>query len=226
MSLSTAQRKIMEALSMTLTKPETVEAAIALLRQKIFETLPKENSVVESQSLASYFQEVYHLIESKISIDFIESLKTKKGFTQQSERLYIEKIKHILDTEKISYTEAGSQQSKDFRNVGGRGLNVETKKTDNGIIFFNDTKPDPSINYIILFTGKKNTKVNIPPKMIGVNGQEFIEDSPWIDEYEYELNQLRDKYARGENKKNLSGIMSVYPRPTYKADCRGLLGII
>ena len=226
MSLSAAQHKIMEALSMTLTDPEAVEEAIALLRQKIFETLPKENSVVESQSLTEYFQEVYHLIESKISIDFIESLKTEKGFTQRSERDLIDKIKQILDAETISYTQAGSQQSKDFRNVGGRKLDLEIKKTDSGHIYFNDTKPNSSIYYIILFTGKQNTKVTIPPKMIGVNGQKFIEDSPWIDEYEYELNQLRDKYARGENKKNLSGIMSVYPRPTYKADCRGLLGII
>jgi len=47
-----------------------------------------------------------------------------------------------------------------------------------------------------------------------INGEEFIRDSPWIHDYIQEINALKDKYARGENKKLLEGIMEVYPRPT------------
>jgi hypothetical protein len=32
------------------------------------------------------------------------------------------------------------------------------------------------------------------------------------------INALKDKYARGANKKLLEGIMEVYPRPTFKAN--------
>ena len=50
--------------------------------------------------------------------------------------------------------------------------------------------------------------------------EDFIKDSPWIQEYKRELDSLRDRYARGENKKKLSGLMEVYPRPTYKASIK------
>lgn len=38
-----------------------------------------------------------------------------------------------------------------------------------------------------------------------------------------EINLLKDKYGRGENKKQLKGIMEVYPRPTFKANIRSFL---
>ena len=38
-----------------------------------------------------------------------------------------------------------------------------------------------------------------------------------------EVNLLKDKYCRGQNKKNLCGIMEVYTRPTYKANISSLL---
>ena len=69
-------------------------------------------------------------MKEKITLEFIETIKTKKGNTQGSERGVILKIREILDGMSIAYTEAGSQQSKDFRNVGGIGLNIEIKKTD------------------------------------------------------------------------------------------------
>ena len=37
-------------------------------------------------------------------------------------------IKNILDKLNFRYTEAGSQQSKDFRNILNIGLNIEVKK--------------------------------------------------------------------------------------------------
>jgi len=60
--------------------------------------------------------------------------------------------------------------------------------------------------------------------MIYLNGNEFIKDSEdWIYSYQEEINKLKDKYGRGELKKTLNGILSVYPRPTYKADIRSFL---
>ena len=39
------------------------------------------------------------------------------------------------------------------------------------------------------------------------------------------MTALKDKYARGENKKRLAGIMEVYPRPTFKANIAGFIGM-
>jgi hypothetical protein len=175
-------------------------------------------------------QELFKQISKKVSLTidqkFIESTKTEKGNTQISERVVIEKIRQVLDEMKLPYTEAGSQQSKDFRNVGGIGLNIEVKKTDSLCIYFNDTCPTKDIWYIILFTGKENKKnpeLTILPQLLYINGHEFVKDSPWIEEYIQEISKLKDKYARGESKKQLEGIMEVYPRPTFKAKIKSFL---
>ena len=155
-----------------------------------------------------------------LTSEFIKSTKTKKGDTQKSERVIIAKIKEILDGMSLLYTEAGSQQPNDFRNVGGIGLNIEIKKTDSDTIYFNDTCPSADIYYIIIFTGKECKKYiekNISPQVLYLNGEEFLKDAIWIPDYIAEMTALKDKYARGENKKMLPGIMSVYPRPTFKA---------
>ena len=167
------------------------------------------------------FYEISSELSKHISPAFILSTKTEKGNTQVSERIIIQKIGSILDSMGLKYVEAGSQQSKDFRNVGNIDLNIEVKKTDNPIIYFNDTCPSKDIYYVILFTGKQYKKTpqkNIPPQLIFINGEEFIKDSPWIEDYIREITALKDKYARGANKKLLEGIMEVYPRPTFKAN--------
>jgi hypothetical protein len=170
------------------------------------------------------FYEISCELNKHISQAFILSTKTEKGNTQISERIIIQKIGTILDSMGLTYVEAGSQQSKDFRNVGNIDLNIEVKKTDNTTIYFNDTCPGKDIYYVILFTGKKYKRTpekNISPQLIFINGEEFIKDSPWIEDYISEINALKDKYARGANKKLLEGIMEVYPRPTFKANiCR------
>jgi hypothetical protein len=79
-----------------------------------------------------------------------------------------------------------------------------------------------------LFTGKeykRTSKKNIPPQLLFINGEEFIKDAPWLEEYISEINALKDKYARGPNKKGLSGIMEVYPRPTFKANISSFLNL-
>jgi hypothetical protein len=174
------------------------------------------------------FNQIRELCSQKITPDWIATTKTSKGDTQNSERMVIQKIKEVLNELSLTYSEAGSQQSKDFRNVGGIGLDIEIKKSDNSTIYFNDTCPSSEIYYIIIFTGKVYKRPsaktpNIPAQVLYLNGSEFLDDCEWLSEFVAELTALKDKYARGENKKQLSGIMSVYPRPTFKADISGFL---
>jgi len=173
---------------------------------------------LEHQAL---FNRITNQLDENIDEEFIKSTKTEKGNTQVSERVVIDKIRTILSGMELTFDEAGSQQSKDFRNVGGIGLNIEVKKTDNPMIYFNDTCPTKDIWYIIFFTGKeykKKPENNIPPKLLYINGEEFVKDSPWLEEYIQEITALKDKYARGPAKKMLAGIMEVYPRPTFKGN--------
>lgn len=174
------------------------------------------------------FERVTNKLDEVVNEEFIKSTKTENGNTQISERVVIEKIRQVLLSLEITFEEAGSQQSKDFRNVGGIGLNIEIKKTDNPVIYFNDTCPSKDIYYVVFFTGKEYKRTpekNILPKLLYINGEEFVKDSPWIQDYIKELTALKDKYARGENKKRLAGIMEVYPRPTFKANIAGFIGM-
>lgn len=175
-------------------------------------------SVIKKQTYQLY------LLENKNN-QFINSIKTKKGNTQNSERICIDFFRRVLDSLCLDYNIAGSQQSKDFRNIGSIGLDIEIKKTDNLTIFFNDTIPNENIFYIVFFTGKtfKNKEKNLEPCVLFINGNEFIKDSPWISDYNKEINDLKNKWCRGENKKKLSGPMEVYTRPTFKANIRFFL---
>ena len=166
------------------------------------------------------FQNIRTNIEANVSNPQILSLRTCAGNTQQTERNNIDIVRHVLDEMNLTYQEAGSQQSKDFRNVGNIGLNIEIKKTDSKIIYFNDTCPCADIYYIIFYTGTNyKKKTNIPPKIIFLNGIQFLQHTEsWLPEFIRELEQLKNKYARGENKKKLEGILEVYPRPTFKAN--------
>jgi hypothetical protein len=184
---------------------------------------PVEEIVTRRKDL---FSTISSAISRDIGPEFIKSTKTTNGDTQVSERNVIGKIREVLTDMGLVFNEAGSQQSKDFRNVGGIGLDIEVKKTDSTTIYFNDTCPNKNIWYVILFTGKEyklTPEKNIPPQLLYLNGEEFIHDSPWIEDYVREINLLKDKYARGEGKKSLSGIMEVYPRPTFKANISGFL---
>jgi hypothetical protein len=161
------------------------------------------------------FEKITEICQNQITRDFLESLKTQNGNTQSCERQVIEKIKGILDSESIPYKQAGSQQSKDFREVGGVevGLNIEIKKTDSTRIMCNDTCPSSDIYYIILMTGAKTSK--FPPQLVFLNGAEIIQDSPWVAEYQREINEIKDKWCRGDCKKALTGPLEVYCRPNY-----------
>ena len=92
---------------------------------------------------------------------------------------------------------------------------VPNKKSDTTKIMLNDTLPVADTEYLIIYTKK--------PQLVFVNGAFFPQSSPWVHDYLDEINRLRDKYCRGEKRKELCGVMEVYARPTFKADISGLI---
>lgn len=169
------------------------------------------------QEKEKLFHKIKEEIDKKITKEDIVSLVTKSGNTQEPERNYISMVRDILDEMDLKYETASSQQSKDFRNVGDINLDIEVKKTDSAVVIFNDTCPSKNIFYIVFCTTKTIKKYS--PQILFVNGMEFLEGTEeWLPKYEEKIEELKNEYGRGENKKNLSGIMKVYPRPNYSAD--------
>ena len=68
---------------------------------------------------------------------------------------------------------------------------------------------------------KKERREGLHPCVFGVNGGEFIKFDSWIINFKTELNALKEKYRHAGK----DGIMSVYPRPTYKANISFLFKI-
>lgn len=172
---------------------------------------------------SSHRQELFRAICAKVDTlvtsEFINSTKTCAGNTQTSERQIIQKVREVLDSMNLTYKEAGSQQSKDFRDIDNVGLNIEIKKTDTEMVYFNDTCPTEDIYYIIFVTGKEFKRKPCRPAMcLYLNGVDFTKDSPWLTDYIAWIEDGKNRFARGENKKALPGIMEVYPRPTFKAN--------
>tara|TARA_B100001093_G_scaffold351634_1_gene336132 strand:- start:4288 stop:5889 length:1602 start_codon:yes stop_codon:yes gene_type:complete len=173
------------------------------------------------------FNRIKECLINSINKSDIIALKTIKGNTQITERMSIDLIRKCLESLNYPFEEAGSQQSKDFRNVNNIGLDIEVKKTDGGTIYFNDTLPTKNIYYIIFFTGKTfKTKESIPPQILFINGVDLIgEDMELALEYQKEIELMRDKWSRkskGQNAK-LFKYMSVCPRATYKTSIEHLL---
>jgi hypothetical protein len=163
-----------------------------------------------------------------ITQGWIATNRTSNGNTQNSERPIIQKFKEMLNELHLTFEEAGSQQPKDFRNVGGIGLDIEIKKADKNTIKFNDTCPSDDIYYIILYTGKINKRQsvknkNIPPQILYLNGSEFLKDRERLDAYNKDITALKDKYCRGDNKQMLTSTMTAYVRPNLDASISGFL---
>ena len=167
------------------------------------------------------FQAILKRCQEEFTPEVFEAIRTKKGNTQQAERIYITIIRNILEEMKLSFTEAGSQQPYDFRieMEDGEKLLLEAKKADTFSIYFNDTCPCKDGYYIVIFTGKRTKCVHtqVDACVVGVNGQEFVKECPWVEDYAAELNQLKEKY------RHMPGNMSVYPRPTFKSDIAFIL---
>lgn len=172
------------------------------------------------------FKKICKEIDNRFTQDIITSLKTTKGNTQKPERVYIAIISEVLHKMNLSFTSAGSQQSKDFRNVGGIGLNIEAKKTDGFKVMCNDTCPSEDIYYVLIYTGSISRKCVYPPQMIFKNGGEIKRTSPWIENYLSCIETLKNDYCRGENKKNLCGDLSVYIRPNISFSIKRYLKVI
>ena len=163
------------------------------------------------------FQNILKLVEEKFNNDIFEQIKTKNGNTQHVETSYKLLIKNILIENNYNFKEAGTQQPYDFRisMLNGETLNLELKKTDGYRICFNDTCPNSEAYYIIIYTAKKSK--NYKPQIIGVNGNTFIENCPWIEDYIKDLNIIKQKYS------SMKGNMYVYPRPNLSSDIKFLL---
>ena len=159
-------------------------------------------------------------ITRQLPKEFIISLRTQHGNPQSVERIYIEKIGKILSDMGLTYTSAGSQQSKDFRNIGDTGLNIEVKKTDNFTIKCNDTCPTKDIDYVIIHT-KESRRYS--PQIVYINGQDILDTSPWVLDYFKEIETVKNKYCRGDNKKKLCGMISVYARPNIDVNIECIL---
>ena len=183
-----------------------------------------ESEVVESEVVESEEDELFELIsfylQHCISEDFIRETKTENGNTQSGERITISEVRGVLDEMGLEYVEAGSQQPEDFREVHfstnpSVKISLEIKKTKSPTVVFNDTFPTKNIYYVIFYGG--NTKIS--PQMIFTKGDAFSRESRvWADVVRKRISDINDKYARGDNKKNLSGIMRCYIRPTWSAN--------
>tara|TARA_Y100000389_G_C17443738_1_gene510275 strand:+ start:148 stop:951 length:804 start_codon:yes stop_codon:yes gene_type:complete len=173
------------------------------------------------------FNRIKECLLLNISLSDIKNIKTNNGDTQITERLSIDIIKKCLEKLNYYYEEAGSQQSKDFRNIQKIYLNIEVKKTDSLTVYFNDTLPSVDTFYIIIFTGREyKTKDNIIPKIIFINGYDLVKpDIYLLLEYKKDLNEFKDKWARKKSNQNANKLkyFSVYPRPTFKTDIGYLL---
>jgi hypothetical protein len=194
----------------------------------------KQNKIVEKSFRKGYCDLFFNQIKNKAceKIKNINNIKTINGNTQSSERISIKLIQDILVDMNLNYTCAGSQQSKDFRNVyknvKSLGINIEIKKTNETIIYFNDTLPSIDVYYIIFVIGKtyKDSNKNIPPQIIFINGYDLIKDDfDNLMEYKQDIEYLKNKWARKKCniKANSFNHFSVYPRPTFKTDIKYLL---
>jgi hypothetical protein len=183
-----------------------------------------EEEVVEEEVVTREEDELFELItfylQQGISEEFIMETKTKNGNTQSGERVTISEVRGVLDEMGLDYVEAGSQQPEDFREVHfpenpSVKISLEIKKTKSPTVVFNDTFPTKNIYYVIFYGGNTRNR----PQMICTKGDAFSRESRvWADVVRKRINDINDKYARGDNKKNLSGIMRCYIRPTWSAN--------
>jgi len=166
------------------------------------------------------FDLISFYLQHGISEEFIKETKTKNGNTQSGERVTISEVRGVLDEMGLEYVEASSQQPEDFREVHfpenpSVKISLEIKKTKSPTVVFNDTFPTKNIYYVIFYGGNTRNR----PQMICTKGDAFSRESRvWADVVRKRINDMNDKYARGDNKKNLSGIMRCYIRPTWSAN--------
>ena len=206
---------------------EEMEKAVGVKEKKRYPVSKETIEKLRYNLKMRKFMRIRECIIESLDSETVKSLRTVKGNTQENERVSIEIIKQSLDKLMYSYEEAGSQQSKDFRNINNIGLNIEVKKTDSTTVCFNDTCPSSDIFYIIIFTGSNfKRKENIPPKIIFINGYELCKpDLYQIIEFKKDMEYMKNKWGRKGSNENANKFknMSVYPRPTFRTKIQYLL---
>ena len=175
----------------------------------ITETL---STAVITESKEECFQKIVELFNQRLTLEVYEQITTTKGNTQETERIYIDIMKSVLETLNYSYEEAGSQQKFDFRKVNGiPDFNLELKKTKGYRIMCNDTLPSNKAFYIVIFTGNSH----YPPQLIAMNGGSLIDDeSSWVYDYHRHILFMRELY-RGR-----PGNVSVCARANFSVNIR------
>ena len=159
--------------------------------------------------------------------ELLVTLKTINGSTQNSEKKSISIVRSALDNIGYRYSEAGTQQSKDFRNICSIGLNIEVKKMDDLYLCLNDTLPTKDIYYILFFTGKTFIrKTDIPPQLIFINGYDLIKDDLYFAlQYRNEIEEIKNKWCRKSTNRNAHKFknLTCYTRPTYRINIKHLI---
>ena len=109
-------------------------------------------------------------------------------------------------------------------------MKEQIKKTDNPVIYFNDTCPSTNVYYIIIFTGKKyKRQKNIKPQFIFINGYDLIKDDIHLlygkGGLKEDMEYMKNKWGRKGTGGNACKFkhMGCYPRPTYQSDIKYLL---
>lgn len=166
-----------------------------------------------TQTQYDLYTRIRDAIKDNITLTMMTNARTHEGLTQVSERKIIDYVKKILDNMGLSYIEAGRQQPVDFRFVGGI-LDVEIKKCDSKRIAFNDTKPKSGVLYVAFWNCKHTT-----PQVTFFEGSAFSQDSLWIDDYEREIQHIKDVYVPMCKK---MGRVTCYTRPNYFGTMNGI----
>tara|TARA_B110000046_G_C12718140_1_gene283410 strand:+ start:58 stop:570 length:513 start_codon:yes stop_codon:yes gene_type:complete len=160
-------------------------------------------------------------ISLSVNSEWIQSLKTVKGNTQQKEREYISKVKDILTNCGCKFTEASSQSPIDFRDVMHNDyeetINIEAKMTTTPKIMANDSLPSAEVYYLIFFTGNTQYK----PQYFFRRGDDFLSDEKWELDYLKDIHNIKEQYCG--KKDHLSGYMSCYVRPNWSFSIKQLL---
>jgi hypothetical protein len=174
----------------------------------------------------SLFSHIKDHVSAAFTPAILTSLKTTNGNTQSSERTYIQIISSALTDFGCSFSSAGSQQSKDLRNISHPNYNdsfhLEVKKTDKNTIMLNDTLPSSDTIYLVLST--KQTK-DYSPQLLWIPGDDFISPDGWEYNYLQEINNLKQKYCLKKSPSFVahSGILSSYCRPSFSANISSFL---
>ena len=158
---------------------------------------------------------VKSLVRRNVDTEFIKNLKTQKGETQSSERIYMEKLYNILDDNGYKYSKAPEQQPIDLRNIYHFSdpdvkLMIEAKMMGSTTIKCNDTVPgcesiyNPEnlpVRYILFVVGNRNIKTEV---VFVDDGKDFrgVREAYNCREHILAMRELYKKKKNSEERRN------------------------